>query len=298
MRAQRVSYECVLPDFESEEESLKRVVAVFLSLSAAVCLSGCSLSAANVEPPPPPPRVVQRAPTADEPTTPAPAPTGEVKWASPTKDILLFRPKDVILDWTSTFPADVFYSVTLSSDGKGFPFVIGDGITKTHWAGPLPDFKHVDWYLRVKAMEPATGKMLASDVVKIHVLPSDSIVVSKQNQTIWSLKDGKISHRFKTSTGEGGYDTRAGWFDVYLRQTLHHSKLYDVDMPYSLFFSGGQAIHASTALRRLGSPASHGCVRLPLRNARALFNESPQGRPVIVTPWGQDMRYLDAVPGA
>jgi hypothetical protein len=87
-------------------------------------------------------------------------------------------------------------------------------------------------------------------------------------------------------------------FDVYMRQTLLHSKLYDVDMPYSLFFSGGQAIHASTALSRLGSPASHGCVRLPLRNARALFNESPMGRPIIVTRWGRDMLYLDSVPWA
>jgi hypothetical protein len=220
-----------------------------------------------------------------------------VEWASPTEGVILFRPKDVVLDWTSTYPAGTFYSVTLSADGKSFPTVIGNGITKTHWAGPLPEFNEVDWYVRVKAMD-AAGQMHGADVVMIHVLPRDSIVVSKQNQTIWSFKNGKISHRYRTSTGEGGYDTRAGWFDVYLRQTLHHSKLYDVDMPYSLFFSGGQAIHASTALSRLGSPASHGCVRLPLRNARTLFNESPLGRPVIVTRWGRDMSYLDSVPWA
>lgn len=270
-----------------------RIAALLLCL-VALAGAGCSLNAANTETPPPPVPAVP--PLVAPPAPPPPVPEGEVNWASPTKGILLFRPKNVVLDWTSTFPEGVRYSVTLSHDGKQFPFVLGDGITKTHWAGPLPDYKHVDWYLRVKAMDPADGAMLASDVVMIHVLPSDCIVVSKQNQTIWSFKDGKISHRYKTSTGEGGYDTRAGWFDVYLRQTLHHSKLYDVDMPYSLFFSGGQAIHASTALRRLGSPASHGCVRLPRRNARALFNESPVGRPVIVTRWGQDMRYLDSVP--
>lgn len=271
-----------------------RVVAVLFCV-AALTGAGCRLNAADTERPP----SQKQEQTSTAPVPPAevvPASVGAVKWASPTKGVILFRPKDVILDWTSTFPADVYYSVTLSEDGKQFPVVVGNGITKTHWAGPLPDFKSTNWYLRVKAMDPATGEMLGADVVLIHVLPSDCIVVSKQNQTIWSFKDGKISHRYRTSTGEGGYDTRAGWFDVYLRQTLHHSKLYDVDMPYSLFFSRGQAIHASTALRRLGSPASHGCVRLPRRNARALFNESPVGRPVIVTPWGQDMMYLDSVP--
>ena len=271
-----------------------RRVAVFAALIAPL-LSGCSLNAAGPAAVTAPPAADPTAAPVPEPVPPPPA--GEVKWASPRPDALLFRPHDVILDWTSTYPDSVYYSVTLSGDGKTFPVVLGDGIHKTHWAGPLPEFKELDWYLRVKAMDE-NGQMLGADVVKVHVLPKDSIVVSKQNQTIWSFKDGKISHRFKTSTGEGGYDTRSGWFDVYLRQTLHHSSLYDVDMPYSLFFSGGQAIHASTALARLGSPASHGCVRLPRRNARALFNESPVGRPVIVTRWGRDMRYLDAAPRA
>jgi hypothetical protein len=283
-----------------------RAAAFPLTLAVPLLMLGCSLNAAGTGAPPAATalRRVAQAPPTVTPIPPEPPVTivpveppeepGKVRWASPEKEIVLFRPKDVVLDWTSTFPEGTVYSVTLSRDGKDFPFVVGNGITKTHYAGPLPEFNEVDWYLRVKAMD-ATGQMLDSDVVMIHVLPRDCIVVSKQNQTIWSFKDGKISHRFKSSTGEGGYVTRAGWFDVYFRLTLHHSSLYDVDMPYSLFFSGGQAIHASTALSRLGSPASHGCVRLPLRNARTLFNESPKGRPVIVTRWGRDMRYLDAV---
>ena len=43
-------------------------------------------------------------------------------------------------------------------------------------------------------------------------------------------------------------------------------------MPYSIFFTGdGHAIHGSYETRRLGRPASHGCVRLAPKNAERLF---------------------------
>ena len=42
-------------------------------------------------------------------------------------------------------------------------------------------------------------------------------------------------------------------------------------MPYSIFFSGGYAIHGSYGISHLGSPASHGCIRLHPENAAVLF---------------------------
>ena len=36
-------------------------------------------------------------------------------------------------------------------------------------------------------------------------------------------------------------------------------------------FYGGYAIHGTGAIRQLGRPASHGCVRLHPANARALY---------------------------
>ncbi|GAC1040784.1 hypothetical protein thsrh120_07880 [Rhizobium sp. No.120] len=48
----------------------------------------------------------------------------------------------------------------------------------------------------------------------------------------------------------------------------HRSKKYDdAPMPYAVFFNGGYAIHGTYEVRRLGRPASHGCVRLDTRNA-------------------------------
>ena len=43
-------------------------------------------------------------------------------------------------------------------------------------------------------------------------------------------------------------------------------------MPHSIFFTpAGHAIHGSNATRRLGSPASHGCIRIAPANAAKLF---------------------------
>ena len=43
-------------------------------------------------------------------------------------------------------------------------------------------------------------------------------------------------------------------------------------MPHSIFFHGGYAIHGSYEVSRLGTPASHGCVRLHPSAAAELFS--------------------------
>jgi lipoprotein-anchoring transpeptidase ErfK/SrfK len=52
----------------------------------------------------------------------------------------------------------------------------------------------------------------------------------------------------------------------------YYSKTYDnAPMPHAVFFTGGYAVHATEAVARLGSPASHGCVRLAPENAATFF---------------------------
>ena len=53
----------------------------------------------------------------------------------------------------------------------------------------------------------------------------------------------------------------------------HHSDEWDdAPMPYSIFFTKiGHAIHGTNEQRNLGRPVSHGCVRLSVKNAAALW---------------------------
>ncbi|MCP4996190.1 MAG: L,D-transpeptidase, partial [Gammaproteobacteria bacterium] len=54
---------------------------------------------------------------------------------------------------------------------------------------------------------------------------------------------------------------------------MHYSEQYEYSpMPHSIFFHQGYAIHATNEIRRLGRPASHGCVRLSPINARILYD--------------------------
>ena len=53
----------------------------------------------------------------------------------------------------------------------------------------------------------------------------------------------------------------------------HYSKEFDdAPMPHSIFFTKiGHAIHGTDSEGRLGTPASHGCVRLSRANASTLY---------------------------
>lgn len=60
-------------------------------------------------------------------------------------------------------------------------------------------------------------------------------------------------------------------------------------MRYSLRYHGGHYIHATTRnyYSALGQPASHGCNRLTLEDARALYLMTPIGARVeVIGPSG------------
>ncbi len=88
-------------------------------------------------------------------------------------------------------------------------------------------------------------------------------------------------------TGRAGFGTRTGWHAIYWRHKDHVSTLYDTPMPYSQFFSGGQAIHAvyGTIYNLEGS---RGCVTLRHDDARKLWGVLKKGDRVYV--WGRKPR--------
>jgi lipoprotein-anchoring transpeptidase ErfK/SrfK len=75
------------------------------------------------------------------------------------------------------------------------------------------------------------------------------------------------------STGRPGFDTPNGTFWALARDKDHKSNEYeDAPMPYSIFFTRtGIAVHG-TKSKGLGKPVSHGCVRLSVEHAAALWD--------------------------
>src|SRR5829696_5369853 len=84
------------------------------------------------------------------------------------------------------------------------------------------------------------------------------------HQRMTVLVDGETRYSWPVSTGMKGYATPAGTFRPFRLEEEHYSKEWDdAPMTHSIFFTpAGHAIHGSNATRRLGSPASHGCIRV------------------------------------
>ncbi len=73
----------------------------------------------------------------------------------------------------------------------------------------------------------------------------------------------------------GGYDTqtRTGNFTVQWRDEDHTSRTYGgAPMPYSQFFSRGQALHGSRYMMNPFEGHSHGCVNFWVEDARQLWD--------------------------
>ncbi len=116
-------------------------------------------------------------------------------------------------------------------------------------------------------------------VVLLWVLPAEAtakIVTAKidlSEQTMRVYVNGKVRHSWFVSTARRGYRTPVGTFRPTRMHKRYFSRKYNgAPMPYSVFFYKGYAIHGTDVIKRLGAPASHGCVRLHPRNAKRLFS--------------------------
>ena len=96
--------------------------------------------------------------------------------------------------------------------------------------------------------------------------------VSLSQQTMAVIVDGRTAFEWKVSTGRKGYSTPTGSYKPIRMHKMWYSRKYDnAPMPHSVFFNGGYAVHATDAVKRLGRPASHGCVRLHPDNASDFY---------------------------
>jgi lipoprotein-anchoring transpeptidase ErfK/SrfK len=109
----------------------------------------------------------------------------------------------------------------------------------------------------------------------LSALPASADVVvqiDKASQRMSVSVNGQPRHTWPVSTGRSGYGTPSGVFHPQMMARRWFSrKYYNSPMPHSIFFYHGFAIHGTTELRRLGGPASHGCVRLHPSNAATLY---------------------------
>ena len=137
-------------------------------------------------------------------------------------------------------------------------------------------------FLAVKAVEvakKATGPNAAG------LCPTNKgriACVDLTHQRMWVQVGKKVVFGpVQVRTGRKGYVTRTGLWHIYSRQVNHWSTLYHVAMPYSQFFSGGEALHGLNEPMST-PPGSHGCVNMNTWDAKKLWSVLKLHDPVKV----------------
>jgi L,D-transpeptidase catalytic domain len=108
------------------------------------------------------------------------------------------------------------------------------------------------------------------------------LVVNLQTQRAILFRNGVAIGASTVSTGKQGYETPMGVFTILQKRKEHYSKTYNnAPMPNMQRLTWkGVALHAGNLP---GFPASHGCIRLPLRFSSLLFDATALGMTVIIT---------------
>jgi hypothetical protein len=99
------------------------------------------------------------------------------------------------------------------------------------------------------------------------------ITIDKSAQLMTVAVDGVARYNWPVSSGVPSHETPNGTFRAFRMEADHFSKEWDdAPMPHSIFFTKvGHAIHGTDSVGRLGTPASHGCVRLSREHAAQLY---------------------------
>lgn len=96
--------------------------------------------------------------------------------------------------------------------------------------------------------------------------------VSISEQVMRVYHEGRHLFTWPVSTAKAPKITPTGQFTPEFLSRNHRSSRYNnAPMPWAIFYSGHYAIHGTDQIRRLGQPASKGCVRLHPDHARILF---------------------------
>ncbi|MEU8621708.1 L,D-transpeptidase family protein [Streptomyces sp. NPDC048623] len=131
-------------------------------------------------------------------------------------------------------------------------------------------------------LRPATTNKL--DTPDPRCMTGRVLCISKESRTLAWMIDGKVVSSMDVRFGSENTPTREGVFKVEWKARDWTSTIYHTPMPYSMFFSRGQAVHYSADFAARGyAGASHGCVNVRDKaKLSVLFDQVKVGDKVVV----------------
>lgn len=110
------------------------------------------------------------------------------------------------------------------------------------------------------------------------------IDVNLSTQTITAYQGQTPVYSALVSTGLWGTPTVVGTFSIYakyLATPMSGPGYYLPNVPHTMYFHKGYAIHGAYWHNNFGTPMSHGCVNLSLPDAEWFYNWAPMGTKVV-----------------
>jgi lipoprotein-anchoring transpeptidase ErfK/SrfK len=139
---------------------------------------------------------------------------------------------------------------------------------------------------------PATRLDEAKIYAQPQILTGKYIDISLAHQNMVIFEDGKALDAFLISSGKKGFNTPIGTFKIENKSPRAWSKTYSLWMPDWMAFlpSGEMGIHElpewpggyKEPATHLGTPISHGCIRLGVGPAKQVYDWADIGTPVII----------------
>lgn len=115
------------------------------------------------------------------------------------------------------------------------------------------------------------GTQSTPALLRVPITLKINVDLSEQKLTV--LENGALKYTWTISTGKSSaFPTPVGTFTPQWMTPMWYSRQWSwTPMPYAIFINEGVAIHATSEISKLGQPASKGCIRLSLANAKTLF---------------------------
>ncbi|HEY3311899.1 MAG TPA: L,D-transpeptidase family protein [Anaerolineales bacterium] len=111
------------------------------------------------------------------------------------------------------------------------------------------------------------------------------IDVDLTNQMVYAYEGNTVVNSFLVSTGTWEHPTVTGQYRVYIKlryKDMSGPGYYLPNVPYTMFFYEGYAIHGTYWHNNFGTPMSHGCVNLSIPDSEWVYNFSSVGTLVNV----------------
>jgi lipoprotein-anchoring transpeptidase ErfK/SrfK len=136
---------------------------------------------------------------------------------------------------------------------------------------------------------PITGQMITPPLEVEPPTDGKWIDIDVTKQTIAAYEGRTLVKMIVVSTGVRDTPTVLGTFKILSKYPSVHMTggtpgvdFYDLpDVPHTMFFYRGYAIHGTYWHTKFGQQMSHGCVNLPLDDAEWFYEWAPVGTLVV-----------------